>query len=99
MKVVDMFGAGLPVLGWSAFESWPELVQEGINGKGFENVEELVTSLVGLFGEDKNAHQDRDEEKAVQLGKLESLKEGAMKEGERRWEEEWEGKMRRVFNL
>jgi beta-1,4-mannosyltransferase len=29
MKVVDMFGAGLPVVGWGKFEAWPELVKEG----------------------------------------------------------------------
>lgn len=35
MKVVDMFGAGLPVVGYSAYESWDELVREYYNGRGF----------------------------------------------------------------
>lgn len=75
MKVVDMFGTGLPVAGWSGFEAWPELVQEGKNGCGFDNAEGLAKVLEGLFGGDGR--------------KLEQLKEGAMKECDRRWDEEW----------
>lgn len=93
MKVVDMFGVGLPVLGWSAFEAWPELVQEGVNGKGFESVEELVKGLVGLFG-NENAH-----DRAAHPGELDRLKEGAIREGKRRWEGEWDGKMVEVLGL
>lgn len=42
MKVVDMFGAGLPVVGWSNFEAWVELVVEGVNGKGFVSAADLT---------------------------------------------------------
>lgn len=74
MKVVDMFGAGLPVVGWNRFKAWPELVKEGINGMGFGSSTELTEQLVELFGDDQ---------------KLESLRAGAQKESSRRWNDEW----------
>ncbi|KAJ6189936.1 hypothetical protein N7519_004844 [Penicillium mononematosum] len=74
MKVVDMFGAGLPVVGWDRFEAWPELVTEGVNGLGFGNSEELTGHFVELFGKSD---------------KLESLRLGAQKESSRRWDDEW----------
>ena len=76
MKVVDMFGAGLPVAGWGEFEAWPELVHEGINGKSFSDAAGLQATLMRLFGLDK--------------GLLEKLKEGAVQEGKKRWDEEWD---------
>lgn len=75
MKVVDMFGAGLPVVGWNRFEAWPELVTEGVNGRGFGSVDELVEQLVDLFGDST---------------KLEKLRAGALRESERRWDDEWD---------
>ena len=75
MKVVDMFGAGLPVVGWGEFEAWPELVKEGINGMGFGSATDLRDKLVDLFGG-----------KEI---KLQILKAGAMREGQRRWDDEW----------
>jgi beta-1,4-mannosyltransferase len=75
MKVVDMFGAGLPVIGWSDFEAWPELVQEGVNGMGFKNQTQLVELLEMLFGGGGS--------------ELKDLKSGALKEGQRRWDDEW----------
>lgn len=76
MKVVDMFGAGLPVVGWGRFEAWPELVVEGVNGRGFGSAEELQGILVELLGEDGE--------------QLERLRRGARRESERGWEREWE---------
>ena len=76
MKVVDMFGAGLPVAGWGDFEAWPELVHEGINGKSFSDAAGLQAVLMQLFGPDK--------------GLLEKLKEGAVEEGKKRWDDEWD---------
>jgi beta-1,4-mannosyltransferase len=75
MKVVDMFGAGLPVVGWNRFEAWPELVQEGVNGRGFGGAEELSAHLADLFGSDR---------------KLGELQRGARREGGRRWDAEWD---------
>ncbi|KAL9134397.1 MAG: hypothetical protein Q9175_004421 [Cornicularia normoerica] len=76
MKVVDMFGAGLPVAGWGDFEAWPELVHEGVNGKSFSNAKGLQEVLMQLFGGDDEL-----------LGRL---KEGAIEEGKLRWDEEWD---------
>ena len=75
MKVVDMFGAGLPIAGWGDFEAWPELVTDGTNGKSFSSASGLLAILVQLFGENEEL--------------LKHLKEGATMEGERRWDDEW----------
>ena len=85
MKVVDMFGAGLPVAGISTFEAWPELVQEGVNGRGFGNAAELRTILVDLFGGD--------------VKQLQALKEGAVMEGRHRWDDEWDPVLGRLLGL
>ncbi|KAH7356319.1 beta-1,4-mannosyltransferase-like protein [Pyrenochaeta sp. MPI-SDFR-AT-0127] len=86
MKVVDMFGAGLPVLGWGKFEAWPELVKEDINGKGFGSSQELSQQLIKLFGSEN--------------GLRKKLKEGALVESEYRWDQEWDrvgGKLFKFF--
>lgn len=85
MKVVDMFGAGLPVVGWSKFEAWPELVKEGVNGKGFQSSDELKQLLVELLGDDK--------------GLLQKLKQGAVEESKHRWDEEWDKVAGKHFKL
>jgi beta-1,4-mannosyltransferase len=85
MKVVDMFGAGLPVAGWCRFEAWPELVQEGINGRGFFNADSLSSLLSELFSADESG--------------IGELKKGALKEGEKRWDDEWDSVAGRVFGL
>ncbi|ROW16592.1 hypothetical protein VPNG_01587 [Cytospora leucostoma] len=77
MKVVDMFGAGLPVLAYSGYESFGELVREGENGSGFETAGELLDGLERLLAEDGRETLAR-------------LKEGAVREGSRRWDEEWD---------
>ncbi|PSR78771.1 chitobiosyldiphosphodolichol beta-mannosyltransferase [Coniella lustricola] len=76
MKVVDMFGAGLPVLAYSKYPSFSELVKEGVNGRGFETCAELMSGLVHLLDTDN--------------GLLSTLKAGAVREGARRWDEEWD---------
>ncbi|KAH8157443.1 hypothetical protein CIB48_g10806 [Xylaria polymorpha] len=52
MKVVDMFGSGLPVAAYSGYASFGELVKEGVNGVGFETAGELAELLARLFGGD-----------------------------------------------
>ncbi|KAL4911754.1 glycosyl transferases group 1-domain-containing protein [Aspergillus aurantiobrunneus] len=74
MKVVDMFGSGLPVVGWSRFEAWPELVTEGVNGRGFGSSGELAEQLIGLLGTPND---------------LEKLRAGARDESSYRWDDEW----------
>ncbi|KHJ48066.1 glycosyltransferase, group 1 family protein [Trichuris suis] len=44
MKVVDMFGCGLPVLALN-FQALPELVHDSIDGMIFENAEQLADHL------------------------------------------------------
>lgn len=85
MKVVDMFGAGLPVVGWGAFEAWRELVREGVNGRGFGSAEELRDVLVELLGEDGE--------------QLARLRRGACAESGRGWEGEWEAVAAGVFGF
>ena len=85
MKVVDMFGAGLPVVGWDHFEAWPELVTEGVNGKGFSSAEGLVENLIELFGDDGT--------------RLAKLKAGALLESRRRWDDEWDAVAGKLLEL
>ncbi|KAJ4375816.1 mannosyltransferase [Neocucurbitaria cava] len=89
MKVVDMFGAGLPVVGWGKFEAWPELVKEDVNGKGFESSEQLSEQLIRLFGKD-------DGEGGGLLGEL---KKGALEESGFRWDDEWDRVGGRLFKF
>lgn len=85
MKVVDMFGAGLPVVGWDRFEAWPELVTEGVNGMGFSSAEGLAERLEELFGGPGSL--------------LKSLKAGAVRESQRRWDDEWDPVAGRLLGL
>jgi len=86
MKVVDMFGSGLPVAAYSNYESFGELVKEGQNGCGFETADELSGILARLFSEEG-------------VGELRMLRKGAEKEGSLRWDEEWDRVVGRVFGV
>lgn len=86
MKVVDMFGAGLPVVGWDQYEAWPELVKDRSNGRGFSTAGGLTEVLVELFGDRDNTE-------------LNKLRAGAMKEGEKRWDDEWGPRMGKLLGL
>jgi beta-1,4-mannosyltransferase len=88
MKVVDMFGAGLPVAAYSGYESFSELVREGENGCGFETSDELAGILIRLFGKGKGGQRE-----------LDFLRKGAVKEGSRRWDEEWDATVGPVLGL
>ncbi|KAI1374011.1 glycosyltransferase family 33 protein [Hypoxylon crocopeplum] len=86
MKVVDMFGSGLPVAAYSGYESFGELVEEGVNGCGFTTADELATTLERLFSEKGSAE-------------LRTLREGARKESDLRWDEEWDRVLGRVLGV
>lgn len=85
MKVVDMFGTGLPVLGWSKFEAWSELVREGENGCGFDSAQRLSTMFEELFGDDRT--------------RLQTLRQGALEESKSRWNDEWMPTAGKLFEL
>ncbi len=77
MKVVDMFGAGLPVVAYSDYESFGELVKEGFNGCGFKTASELAKHLTRLVSQSGEAE-------------LKHLRDGALEESRRRWSDEWD---------
>ncbi|KAI8960784.1 glycosyltransferase family 33 protein [Daldinia sp. FL1419] len=86
MKVVDMFGSGLPVAAYSGYESFSELVKEGENGCGFETADELAIILRRLLGEEGS-------------NELQTLRKGAKKESGLRWDEEWDQVLGRVLGV
>ncbi|KAI6783433.1 Chitobiosyldiphosphodolichol beta-mannosyltransferase-like protein [Emericellopsis cladophorae] len=86
MKVVDMFGAGLPVAAYSAFESFGELIKEDVNGCGFETAPQLTEVFQRLLGVDG-------------VKELARLKKGAISEGSLRWDEEWDRVVGRIIGV
>ncbi|KAG9128293.1 mannosyltransferase [Ceratobasidium sp. 392] len=56
MKVVDMFGCGLPVCALD-FECLDELVKDGVNGLKFTDADELVEQVVNLFSQFPETNQ------------------------------------------
>ncbi|KAI1172139.1 glycosyltransferase family 33 protein [Nemania sp. FL0916] len=94
MKVVDMFGSGLPVAAYSGYASFGELVREGVNGCGFETAEELEEIIGRLFAtEDGECWKGPGEEE------LEKLRRGAREESRLRWDEEWDRVLGRVLGF
>ncbi|KAI1496645.1 chitobiosyldiphosphodolichol beta-mannosyltransferase [Biscogniauxia marginata] len=77
MKIVDMFGSGLPVVAYSGYESFDELVKDGVNGCGFETAGELAKIFERLFGDKRE-------------GELRTLRKGAAIESNLRWDETWD---------
>jgi beta-1,4-mannosyltransferase len=73
MKVVDMFGCGVPVLALE-FEALPELVEDGINGMRVLDARQIVETLIYLFLQPKN---------------YDMIKKGAMEKSKERWESNW----------
>ncbi|KAL9664595.1 hypothetical protein QQ045_020000 [Rhodiola kirilowii] len=78
MKVVDMFGCGLPVCA-ASYSCIDELVKVEENGLLFSSSSELADELLMLF-------KGFPEESSA----LQSLKNGALKSGSSRWNSEWE---------
>jgi len=78
MKVVDMFGSGLPVLALD-FACIGELVQDEINGRVFRDAAELADQLEALLkGFPKSSST------------IDSLREGVTATQSIRWQEAWE---------
>lgn len=87
MKVVDMFGAGLPVAAYSGYDSFSELVKDGTNGCGFETASELAVILSRLLSPISGDKE------------LRHLRKGAVKEGSLRWDEEWDSIVGRILGF
>ena len=77
MKVVDMFGAGLPACAMK-FNCIGELVKDGENGLVFETKEELAEDMYRLL------HAFPKE-----VSELERLREGVSQFQRLRWSENW----------
>ena len=84
MKVVDMFGTGLPVTGYQ-YEAVSELIEDGVNGRLFKDSEDLAAQLMELFQGGGSS--------------LQVLRKGAMKEPRYRWDDEWDDVAGRVFGF
>jgi beta-1,4-mannosyltransferase len=82
MKGLDMIGSGLPVLS-VRYPCIGELVQEGINGRLFDDETELADLLKKMLVK-----------KEIDLAEL---RKGSVKASEMRWEEEWETSARAVL--
>ena len=81
MKVVDMFGAGTPVLALK-YQCIDELVHHGSNGMVFKNSVELVEQI-RLLSHDPDL--------------LDQLREGAIRTGGRKFFDEWTQKTTLLF--
>lgn len=78
MKILDMFGSGLPVIALN-YPVLDELVEHDVNGLKFGDRRELHESLIFAM---------KDEEIAK------TLKQGALKESRYRWQSSWESCMK-----
>lgn len=83
MKVVDMFGCGVPVVS-VAFPALSELVTDGENGLVVNNSAEMARAFGELFG---------------QGDKLAIVKKGAMEESRYKFEEHWNRKVGPLFHI
>jgi beta-1,4-mannosyltransferase len=86
MKVLDMFGAGLPVCALDYGPCLRELVRHGENGLLFEDAGQLATHLLRLF-----------EGFPSRTPLLDRLREGVRHESDERWSDAWREHARPVF--
>ncbi|GME83122.1 unnamed protein product [Ambrosiozyma monospora] len=87
MKIVDLFGAGTPVISLG-FDSIGELVKQGENGlilKDNKNAQEMADKIYDVLFDDR--------------AKYLKIKQGALKESETRWDDEWDKKLWPEFAL
>ncbi|KAI0198906.1 glycosyltransferase family 33 protein [Astrocystis sublimbata] len=94
MKVVDMFGSGLPVAAYAGYKSFGELVKEGVNGVGFVDAEGLAGVLGRLLGGGYEGGKGEGEGQ-----ELARLRKGAREESSLRWDEEWDRVLGRMLGF
>ncbi|KAG7295758.1 hypothetical protein JYU34_020809 [Plutella xylostella] len=90
MKVVDMFGAGLPVCAFS-FKCLNELVEDGVNGYTFNTSDELAKQIVRWFSDFPN--------NAEQNATAAKMRERLQKFQESRWEDNWNLRVKKIFDM
>ncbi|KAG6456830.1 hypothetical protein O3G_MSEX009985 [Manduca sexta] len=90
MKVVDMYGAGLPVCAFD-FLCLDELVENGVNGHTFKNSDELSKQIVRWF-EDFPVNEKQNKI-------AERMRRELVKFQESRWEENWNLRAKKIFEL
>ena len=93
MKVVDMFGAGIPVCA-VGFGCLDELVQHGKNGLVFKNSAELALQLQRLFCGFNENTDDNDGKSAKELH---VLRRGVKAFQNERWRENWITNAQQIF--
>ncbi|XP_059058027.1 chitobiosyldiphosphodolichol beta-mannosyltransferase [Achroia grisella] len=88
MKVVDMFGAGLPVCAYD-YNCLNELVENGKNGYTFKNSDELSKLIVTWFEDFPN----NDKQNRI----AESMKSKLNEFQKSRWEDNWNLRAKKFF--
>jgi beta-1,4-mannosyltransferase len=86
MKVVDLFGAGVPVFALDYGASLAERVRHGVNGRLFTNGRQLADLLFDLF-----------ETFPAESSELDRLRTGARRSARPTWEEGWVTEARPVL--
>lgn len=87
MKIVDLFGSGVPVLSMN-YPAISELVKDGVNGMTMQrnkDGKEMADKIYNIFFNDKPSYI--------------KIKEGALLESQRRWDNEWNEKLSKMFLL
>lgn len=83
MKVVDMFGCGVPVIA-IGFQALPELVKEGDNGLIVDDSEGMAEALSLVFKDNKLYNK---------------IRAGAVRESRLAWDTNWITKVGPLFNI
>ncbi|VEU19892.1 DEKNAAC100604 [Brettanomyces naardenensis] len=87
MKIVDLFGSGIPVISMG-YPVISELVRKGKNGLVLDDNrcgDEMAEKIYDTLYEDRNLFRQ--------------LRTGAIEESKRRWNDEWDGKLGERFRL
>lgn len=87
MKVVDMFGCGLPVCA-VGYQCLDELVKHGKNGCIFNSEQELCEQFIELFSDWTDTKSE---------SRLDRLRKGVKEFQAVRWQDNWNKNARKLF--